>query len=126
MDECDHDFEVIKRQLAEPPILGNLKAREELYMYLVVLDIAISIVLFRHNQSNEHRPVYYMSKSFDRHKNMIFPSGTNNPSIADRHQKASSILSSIPNNDLDKSTVRGHVAQAKSILTNDEIGDRIE
>ena len=62
-NKCEHAFEAIKRYLAELPILSNLKAREELYMYLAVLDLAINSVLFQHNQSNEQRPIYYMRKA---------------------------------------------------------------
>ncbi|RVW13223.1 hypothetical protein CK203_026368 [Vitis vinifera] len=63
MNECEHAFEAIKRYLVEPPILSNLEAGEELYMYLAVLDLAINSILFQHNQSNEQRPIYYMSKA---------------------------------------------------------------
>ena len=63
MNECEHAFEAIKWYLVEPPILSNLEAGEELYMYLAVLDLAINSILFQHNQSNEQRPIYYMSKA---------------------------------------------------------------
>ena len=62
-DECEHTFEAIKRYLIEPPILSSLEAEEELYIYLVVSDFAINVVLFWHNQSNEQRHVYYVSKA---------------------------------------------------------------
>lgn len=45
-DECEHTFEAIKHYLIEPPILSSLEAEEELYIYLVVSDFAINVILF--------------------------------------------------------------------------------
>ena len=56
-------FDAIKQYLIEPPILSNLEVGEELYMYLVVLDYAISVVSFRHTPNDGQKPVYYMSKA---------------------------------------------------------------
>lgn len=53
MNECEHVFKAIKCYLIGPPILSSPKAGEELYMYLAMLDFAVSVVLFQHNQSNE-------------------------------------------------------------------------
>ena len=55
-------FEVVKCYLTEPPILSSLKFGEQLYMYLVVSDCAINVVLFWHIQDKEQRLVYYVSK----------------------------------------------------------------
>ena len=58
-----HAFEVVKRYLTKPPILSNPKSGKQLYMYLVVFDCAISVILFRHIQDKEQRLVYYVSKA---------------------------------------------------------------
>ena len=47
-DECKQTFEAVKRYLIEPPLLNNLKSDKELYMYLIVSDCAVSVVMFRH------------------------------------------------------------------------------
>ena len=52
-NEYKQAFEVVKRYLIEPPILSSPKSREQLYMYLVVSDYAVSIVLFQHIQYKE-------------------------------------------------------------------------
>ena len=57
---------------------------------------------------------------------MIFPSETNGSRLTDRCQEALSIFLGTLNNGLDKSTVVDHVAQAKSIWLDDEMGNRIE
>lgn len=62
-DECKHTFEAIKRYLVELPILSSPKANEELYMYLVVSDCAISVMLFWHIHNGEQRLIYYLSKA---------------------------------------------------------------
>ena len=54
-------FRDLKCYLASPPILSQLEPEEDLYMYLVVSDHAVSAVLLRH-QEGIHRPVYYLSK----------------------------------------------------------------
>ena len=61
-DECRQTFEVVKHYFTEPLILSNPKSGKKLYIYLVVSDYTISIVLFRHIQDKEQRPVYYVSK----------------------------------------------------------------
>ena len=64
MDECMQAFEAVKCYLTERPILSRLKSDEQLYMYLALSDdYAISVVLFRHIQDKEQKPVYYVSKA---------------------------------------------------------------
>ena len=62
-NECGHAFEAIKRYQLEPPILSSPQVGEELYFYLAMSDFIVSTILFQHNQSNEQRPVYYVSKA---------------------------------------------------------------
>ena len=56
-------FEEIKCYLTQPPILSNPQFGEQLYMYLVVYDCVVSVVLFRRVKENEQKPVYYISKA---------------------------------------------------------------
>ena len=62
-DECKQPFETVKRYLTEPPILSSPKSDEQLYIYLVVSDYAVSVILFRHIQDKEYRLIYYVSKA---------------------------------------------------------------
>ena len=63
MNDYERAFEEIKRYLTQPPILSNLELGEQLYMYLVVFDYAVSAVLFHHLKDKEQRPVYYVNKT---------------------------------------------------------------
>ena len=56
-------FEAIKCYLTEPPILSSPKSNKKLYMYLVISDYAVSVVLFRHIRDKEQRFIYYVSKA---------------------------------------------------------------
>ena len=60
--DCELTFEDIKRYLTQPPILSNPQLDEQLYMYLVVFDCVVSVVLFRCMKDKEQRPIYYVSK----------------------------------------------------------------
>lgn len=46
-NECEWTFVAIEHYLMEPPILSRPKSGEELYVYLIVSDYAISVILFR-------------------------------------------------------------------------------
>ena len=61
--DCEQAFEEIKRYLTQSPILSNPQPSEELYMYLVVFDWAVIVVLFHHEKDKEQRPIYYVSKA---------------------------------------------------------------
>ena len=58
MDECEQALGAIKSYLTKPPIISSPKSSEELYMYLVVSNYVISIVLFRQIRDNEQKLVY--------------------------------------------------------------------
>ena len=47
MNKGEQAFGAIKRYLTKLPILSSPKSSEELYVYLVVSDYAVSVVLFR-------------------------------------------------------------------------------
>ena len=56
-EECDAAFRDLKFYLASPPILSRPGPEEDLYMYLVVSDHAMSAVLLRH-QDRIQRDLY--------------------------------------------------------------------
>ena len=62
-EECDQALAAIKHYLAEPPILASLEAGETLFMYLAVLDVAVSVALFKEGEDGRKRPVFFVSKS---------------------------------------------------------------
>ena len=59
---CDTVFRDLKCYLAGPNILSRPEPKEDLYMYLVVSDHAMSVVLLRH-QGGIQRLVYYIIKT---------------------------------------------------------------
>ena len=60
---CQNDFEEIKRYLSQPPILNSPQPGERLYLYLAVTDWAVSAVLLHSLSPREQRPVYFISKA---------------------------------------------------------------
>ncbi|RVW60647.1 Retrovirus-related Pol polyprotein from transposon 17.6 [Vitis vinifera] len=62
-DSCQSAFEKIKHSLMQPPILSSPLPGEKLYMYLVVSEWAISVVLFRCPSPKEQKPIYYVSRA---------------------------------------------------------------
>jgi len=61
-EKCEKAFGQLKSYLTTPPILSKPEADEKLYLYVSVLDHAISGVLIRENQG-EQKPIYYINKS---------------------------------------------------------------
>ena len=47
MDECQKAFEDLKKYLSSPPLLSLSMPGEELYLYIVVLQAAVSAALVR-------------------------------------------------------------------------------
>ena len=60
--ECEEAFGQLKEYLASAPLLSTPREGDELYLYLVVSKWAISSVLAREDERNQH-PVYYTSKA---------------------------------------------------------------
>ena len=46
-DECQKAFEYLKKYLSSPPLLSPSRPREELYLYIVVSQAAVSAALVR-------------------------------------------------------------------------------
>ena len=62
-NSCQSALEKIKHCLMQPPILSSPLPEEKLYMYLVVSEWAISVVLFRCPSPKEQKPIYYVSRA---------------------------------------------------------------
>ena len=61
-DECQMAFENLKAYLSSPPLLSPSKAGEELYLYLAVSQVAVSVTLVREENLSQ-RPVYFTSRA---------------------------------------------------------------
>ncbi|XP_075640289.1 uncharacterized protein LOC142612043 [Castanea sativa] len=61
-DECQQAFKELKLQLSRALILSRLVPRETLYMYQVVTNHTISVVLIRVDQGIQ-KPIFYVSKT---------------------------------------------------------------
>ncbi|KAK1575844.1 hypothetical protein Q3G72_008838 [Acer saccharum] len=61
-DDCEKALQDLKTYLKSPPLLSKPKDNEILFIYLAVSDTAVSVVLVREEDSNQH-PVYYVSKT---------------------------------------------------------------
>ena len=62
-DECQKAFEDLKKYLSSPPLLSPSMPGEELYLYIVVSQAAISAALVRDERGSQ-RPVYFISRAF--------------------------------------------------------------
>ena len=62
-EECDQDFIHIKQYLAEPPIITSPDTGETLFVYLAVSDTPVSATLFKENEDDKQRHVFFVSKS---------------------------------------------------------------
>ena len=62
-DECQKAFEELKKYLSSPPLLSPSKPGEELYLYLVILQVAVNASLVREEDGCQ-RPVYFISRVF--------------------------------------------------------------
>ena len=54
-------FTELKQYLSSPPILSSPLPEEDLFMYLAVSEMIVSVVLFR-EENKKQRPVFYVSK----------------------------------------------------------------
>ena len=63
MDECQKAFDDLKKYLLSPPLLNPSMPGEKLYLYIAVLQAAISAALVR-DEGGSQRPVYFISKAF--------------------------------------------------------------
>ena len=62
-DECQHAFKNLKLCLSAPPLLSPSKSREELYLYLVISQAAVSAALIR-DEDGLQKSIYFTSRRF--------------------------------------------------------------
>ena len=62
-DECQKAFENLKKYLSSLPLLSPSKPGEELYLYIVVSQAAVSTALVREEEGTQ-RLVYFISRAF--------------------------------------------------------------
>ena len=62
-NECQKAFEDVKKYLSSPPLLSPSRPGEELYLYIAVLQAAVSTVLVR-EEGGSQRPIYFISRAF--------------------------------------------------------------
>lgn len=61
--DCEATFHELKHYLSNPPLLSSSTEGEDLFMYLVVSDIAVSATLIQ-EESKVQCPVYYINQAF--------------------------------------------------------------
>lgn len=64
-DNCQNAFEKIEHYLTQALILSSPQPCEQLYMYLVVSDWTVRVVLFHSLSHKEQRLVYFISRAMD-------------------------------------------------------------
>ena len=64
-DECQKEFDDLKKYLSSPPLLSLSMPGEELYLYIAVSQVEVSATLVR-DEGGSQRPVYFISKAFRR------------------------------------------------------------
>ena len=61
--DCQSTFEEKKHYFTRPPILSSPQPNEQLYMYLIVSNWAVNVVMFCYISDKEQRHVYYINKA---------------------------------------------------------------
>ena len=61
--ECDQAFRAIKQYLSERPTLASPEASDTLYLYLAIYDVSMSATLFKEDENQKQRPVFFIRKS---------------------------------------------------------------
>lgn len=69
-NDCEEAFKCLKKTLATPLVLTRPSSWEGLYLYLVVSNEVVRVVLIREPGAH-HRPVYFISKALAWHKRDI-------------------------------------------------------
>ena len=62
-NDCQKAFEDLKKYLSSPPLLNPSKLGEELHLYMVVSQAAVSGALVREEEGSQ-QPVYFVSRAF--------------------------------------------------------------
>ena len=53
----------IKQYLTEPPVLASPEAGDTLYLYLAVSNVSISETMFKEDENQKERPIFFVRKS---------------------------------------------------------------
>ena len=61
-EDCERAFQELKTYMGQPPLLAKPKEKENLYIYLVVSEHSVSVVLVREEEKPQW-PVYYVMKA---------------------------------------------------------------
>ena len=67
-EECDRALMAIKQYLTEPPILASPEASDTLYLYLAVSEASLSAGLFKEDENQKQRPIFFVRKSLSKAK----------------------------------------------------------
>ena len=62
MAECHQAFEDLKAYLSSPPLLSPSQPEEELFLYLAISLVVVSVALVR-EKDEVHKPMYYSSRA---------------------------------------------------------------
>ena len=62
MTECQQAFEDLNAYFSSPPLLSPSKPGEELFLYLAISPVAISVALVG-EEDRVQKPVYYTSRA---------------------------------------------------------------
>ena len=62
-DECQKAFEDLKKYLSSPPLLSSSMLGEKLYLYIAILQAAVSAALVK-EEGGSQRLVYFISRAF--------------------------------------------------------------
>lgn len=87
-DKCEGAFTKLKEYLSNPSLLSKPIDGEDLYLYMVVSDCAISLTLIQ-EKSREQKPTYYVPKTLI---DVIPKNRKSHPHIGNSSQKTSTIL----------------------------------
>ena len=61
-EECNQAFTAIKQYLTESPIRASSKASDTLYLYLEVSEVSVIAALFKEDENQKKRPIFFISK----------------------------------------------------------------
>ena len=61
--ECDQALIAMKKYLTKPPVLVSPEVKDTLFIYLAVPEILVSAALFKEDENQKQRPIFFVSKS---------------------------------------------------------------
>ena len=64
--DYDQALAAINQYLTQPPILASPKTSETLYLYVDVSDVSVGTALFKEDEHQKQRPIFFTSKSLSK------------------------------------------------------------